>query len=259
MEERKDFLYRLKEMFGDCSRQSFLKKLRDFFCNVNQEKSSDEVEFKQINELEAYEREEISKPLDINGTDAWYNHVEFLKDTSPLSTCLIKSNTLLKKSTMAPFAKSVNNALAEIPAYVDKHFKEPRDITEETSEETARQTGKFVKDVLWDLLRGCHSGMKHSQGKEKDFYESFERRLEAYLSSIGVYRKDIVIGMDVRKNAKWFETPFIRDTTASGQWGTIDEIEVTPHFIPYLDEDNNTDEFILKGVCIVFGEAKKKG
>ena len=258
MEERKDFLYRLKEMFGDCSRQSFLKKLRIFFDGINKEESLDKGEFKQANEHKAVEDEENSKPLDINGTDAWHNHVETLKDISLLSACLSKYSTLLKKSAMAPFAKSVNNAITEIPAYVDKHFKEPWDITEETSEKIARQTGTFVKDVLWDLLRSCHSGMKHSQDKEKEFYESFESRMEDYLSSIGVYRKAIVPGMDVRKNAKWFETPFIRETTAFGRLGTIDEIEVTPHFIPYLDEDNNIDELILKGVCIAFGEAKKK-
>ena len=29
------------------------------------------------------------------------------------------------------------------------------------------ETGKIVKDYIWDLLRGCHSGIKHSQGVEK--------------------------------------------------------------------------------------------
>ncbi|MCR5833910.1 MAG: hypothetical protein K6G55_04590 [Selenomonadaceae bacterium] len=261
MENRKNLLNRLKEMFGDCSLQSFLKKLRNFFNGGNQDNSGNQ--YNGVNQYNGGNQdnkdEENFKPLDINSTDAWHEYVKSLKNTSRLSDCLSEFNTLLKKSNMAPFAKSVRNAIDKIPNYVDKHFKEPCDINEETSYETAQQTGKFVKNVLWDLLRGCHSGMKYSQGEEKVFYEPFERQMEDYLSSIGVYRKDIVSGMDVRENAKWFETPFIRETTASARWGKIDEIEVMPHFIPYHDEYDNTDELILKGVCIVFGKDKKKG
>lgn len=108
------------------------------------------------------------------------------------------------------------------------------------------------------MLRGCHSGIKHSQGIEKKFYESFYDALEQYLSSIGVYRKNITEGMDIRSNAKWFETPFIRESSVKGCVGKIDEIEVSPHVIPYRDDDGGQDEQILKGVCIAFGEAKKK-
>ena len=137
-------------------------------------------------------------------------------------------------------------------------IKEPIDINDDTSEEVARQTGKIVKDYVWDLLRGCHSGIKHSQGVEKKFYESFYGCLENYLAEICVYRKNITVGMDVRANAKWFDTPFIRETSDVNLMGNIDEIEVTPHFIPYRDDDGEQDELILKGVCIAFGESKKK-
>ena len=230
LEERKNFLARLKNRFGDCSRQSLLQKLRGRFSGS--EKKSDE------------------NILDINGTDAWRNHIEKLKDLSIIADCI-------SKSSMTPFVKTVTNFLNDIPKYIDKHFKEPADIDEDTGEDVARQTGKLVKEYIRELLRGCHNGMKHNQGTEKIFYESFHNALEKYLSSIVVYRKNITEGMDIRSNAKWFETPCIRETSLKSRIGKIDEIEVSPYFIPYRDENGEKDELILKGICIAFGEAKK--
>ena len=253
MEERKNFLVRLRSLFGDCSRQSFLQKLRNWF-------NGDAVHHGDKEE-DSPPAEDLPTPplkiLDINGTDAWRNHVEHLKDLSLPSDCIFKFRNLLENSNMTAFVKTVNNSLNDIQNYVDKHFKEPMDINEDTSEYVAQQTGKFVKEYVWDLLRGCHSGIKHSQGTEKEFYKSCFDALEKYLSSIGVYRKNITEGMDVRSNAKWFETPFIRESLVQGCVGKIDEIEVAPHFIPYRDDDGGQDEFILKGVCIAFGGAKK--
>lgn len=255
VEERKNFLARLRGLLGDCSRQSFLQKLRNLF-NGDAVAHDNEEESSPIDSILPNPQINV---LDINGTDAWRSHVEQLKDLSLLSDCISKSQKLLENSNLTPFAKTVKNSLNDIPNYVDKHFKEPMDINEDTSEDVARQTGKLVKDHVWDLLKGCHSGIKHSQGTEKKFYESFFDVLEQYLSSIGVYRKNITEGMDIRSNAKWFETPYIRESSVKGHVGKIDEIEVFPHFIPYRDDDGGQDELILKGVCIAFGEAKKKG
>ena len=255
MEGRKEFLIRLKEFFGECSRQSFLQKLRSFFSDSAQkpQRLSEET---IKHESESEETQVVI--IDINSTDAWRNYVERLKNVSALSDCISNSEILLENNNIAPFAKSVTNSLTDIPAYVDKHFKEPVDINDDNSEDMARQIGKLVKNYVWDLLRGCHSGIKHSYDAEKSFYESFYECLEQYLSSIGVYRKNIKVGMDIRKNAKWFETPFIRESSVTSQIGAIDEIEVFPHFIPYRDDDGAQDELILKGVCIAFGEARKK-
>ena len=254
MGNRKDLLTWLKERYGDCSRSAFISKLRNFF---SEEPSQETISRAEETAPTPEDMPDI-RALDINGTDAWRSHINRLKDFDLLTDCLTKNTTLLKKASLSTFAKSVNQSLEKIPAYVDKIFQEPLDIDEETSEDVARQTGKFVKDNIWDLIRGCRSGIKHSQGQEQAFYVSFGEKLEEYLSSIGVYRKNIHLGDDVRSNAKWFETPFIKETDKKDKMGLIDEIEVVPHFIPYRAEDNNCDELILKGVCIAFGEAKKK-
>ena len=252
VEERKIFLARLRGHFGDYSRQSFLQKLRNRF-------SGGAVPIDVVEESSPTYSSLPTPPLnilDINGTDAWRSHVEQLKDLSTLYDCISKSQNILENSNMTPFVKTVTNSLNEITNYVDKHFKEPMDITEDTGEDVAYQTGKLVKDHVLDLIRGCHSGIKHSQGTEKKFYESFFDALEQYLSSIGVYRKNITEGMDIRSNAKWFEPPVTIETSLKSRIGKISEIEVSPHFIPYRNNDGGQDELILKGVCIAFREKR---
>ena len=230
MKDRKNFLDRLKAFFGDCSRQSFLQKLRNLFLD--------------------------EKPvLYVNETDDWNRHVAKLKDISVISDYISQSKNMYGSANFTKFTKSVANSLNNIPNYVDKHFKKPSDISDDTGEELAEKTGKFVKEYIWDLLKGCHNGIKYSQGAEKNFYETFYERLEKYLSSICVYRKDIKVGMDIRVNAGLFETPFTRETSDKSRNGIIDEIEVAPHFIPYKNDDGEQDSLIIKGVCIAFGRA----
>lgn len=255
MKDRKDFLTRLKTQFGDCSRNSFLQTLRDFF---NDEKTGTAEEYNGIADEQPVVPKQNIAFIDINGTDAWRNHVNRIKKVSAISEGVFRSHMLFKGANISPFVKSVTKKIEEIPLYVDKHFKEPMDINDDTSEDVARETGKFVKYFIWDFLRGCHSGIKHSQGAESKFYESFYDCLENYLASIGVYSKNIAIGMDVRTHAKWFEAPYIKETDDYNKMGKIDEIEVSPYFIPYRDDDGGQDELILKGICIAFGEVKRK-
>ena len=254
MKNLKDFLIGLKERFGSCDRKAFLKKLRDRFSSSAGKPEL--VEYAKKPEDKQPEVEE--RIIDINGTDAWQNHVNCIKDVSILSSFMSRSKTLLNSKNIADFAKFVNTSLTNIPIYVDKHIKEPRDINDDTSEEVAEQTGKLVKEYILDLFRGCYDGMKHSQGEEKKFYEDFYDCLEKYLSSIGVYRKNITVGMDVRTNAKWFEMPVILESSTTDPVGTIAEIRVNPHRIFYCNDFGNREEFILKGECLVFGEAKNK-
>ena len=251
--ERKIFLTNLRERFGVYSLQSFLQKLRNKFSDniaTDDKKESSEIVPDLPNITE--------KILDINGTDAWRTHIDSLKKVSLLSDCISKFESSFDNDDMAIFFKSVKNTLNNISSYVDKQFKEPSDINDDTSEEIAEKTGSFVKNCIWDLLRGCHSGIKHSQGYEHYFYKNFSDCLEQYLSSIKVYRKDITEGSYISENAEWFATPFILESSITSQIGTIDEIEVAPHFIPYRDDSFERAELILKGTCIVFGEMKNK-
>lgn len=248
MDERKDFLTRLKTLFGACGRKFFLQRLRDWF-------DGSTAPFALPPAPDPAPRQ--STIIAIKSLEDWQRYVARLQDTEPLCQFLARSQSVLKKTTMVPFAKVAQKALVNIPKSVTKKFKTP-EIDETLSEETAWKTGQFVKDCFWDLLRSCHSGLKHSKNDEKRFYESFDAQIEQYLSAIGVYRQNIEPGMEIGANAKWFDTPYIVETDDTDRLGTISEIEVVPHFIPYLDGDDKPDEVILKGTCMVFGEVKKK-
>ena len=109
------------------------------------------------------------------------------------------------------------------------------------------------------MLRSCHSGIEYYQGEARDFYESFVAGAEKYLESIGVYRKDIKPGEALdNSNAKWFKNTYYKETKEKQRVGTIDEIEIAPHFIPFQSAYNEPDELIVPGICVAFREAKNK-
>lgn len=274
MDNRENILERLREWFGDCSRQGFLKKMRDKFSGTTPKTVSGEELPQAKPESLSPRREDIPKietaaihepddahikVIDISSTDAWRNHVEHLKDISGLRKCLSEFRLTLRRTSMQPMEQSIKRSLAEIANYVEKKFKEPVDITDDTSEEVANKTGAFVKECIFDLLRGCHNGFKHSQGRDREFYEKFESCLEEYLAEAGVYRKAILPGADVRSNAKWLKDLVYREAEHESQIGMIDEIEAAPHFIVYRGENGGREECIIKGTGIAFREAKKEG
>lgn len=262
MDERKGFLNRLKAKFGDCGRRSFLQKLRAMFSGKasTPHDDSDVSAVMQESEQEQEQEQIISqyRVIDINGTDAWRDYVERLKDTSLLHDCLNRFNMLLKKERMVKYADSVSRNLAEIPSCADRRFKEPKDIDEDTSEKMARQIGAFVLEHIAELLRGCHSGLKYSQEDERQFYRTFADCLEQYLSDVSVYRKEINLDKPFAEYTRWFASPFTKEAIAADRIGFIDEIEFLPHVIPYRNDDGETEELILKGSCIVFCETKRK-
>ncbi len=256
VEERKSLLARLREFFGDVSRSAFLQKLWGRFSD-SAETFDDEKEAIQAKPDAECNLPASPKCLDINGTDAWREHVAKVKDVSVLSEYIQESQKSMGNSSITSFIKSVKRCIdEEIPKFVGKHFKEPEEIEEDTSENVAEETGKLVKAHVLDLLRSCHNGIKYSRGKEKEFYEAFYDRLEQYLSSIGVYRKDIREGMDFNSNAKWFESPILKEPSRESDIGKIDEIEVFPYVIPYRDRE--PCEGILRGTCIAFDNKVKK-
>ena len=163
MADRKILLARFRKMFGDCSRRSFLQRVRNFNGAIEVDTDIN------IEREEDYGEQLVPSPpqvkmIDINGTDAWLNHVRALKNISVLNGCLKRYKTLLEKSTMIVYYGSVKKSLTAMLNYADKHFKEPQDITDETGEEVARQTGKFVKEYISDLLKACHRGKIAGRG-----------------------------------------------------------------------------------------------
>lgn len=278
----KEFLAHLRKKFGYRDRSTFPKRSQDKLNRIKSRRRSI-IQKKYPNAQDVFIQnspqiiEDISPqifedsqtpeppkilgiPIDIDSTDIWHDHVTKLKNISTLNDFLDRFKILLESRDMVKPAESIRRNLNGISDYVDKKFKVPEDIDTDTSEEFADRTGKFVKNQIWDLLRACNSGIKYDQDPERNsFWRDFLNILEDYLLSIHVYKQnDIKPGLDFYSHSDYFEVPFPKDTFDKDKIGIIDEIEVYPHVIPYLDGDRDREERILRGVCIVFVESKNQ-
>ncbi|MDO5296534.1 MAG: hypothetical protein Q4F00_07885 [bacterium] len=260
--EIKVFLAKLKERLGACGRREFLQRLRvRFSAGASAAPRSDSVlpdalrsEQDAVNLAEEADTLSLYDPITIDSYEAWQNHVQKVSDISKMRNCLAEYDSLAQDENMQKYFTSVNKTLErEIPKFVEKIFKKPCDIEENTSEDVAEQTGKFVKACILDLLRGCNSGIKHSSGTINSFYKAFAESVEKYLASIGVYCHHVVTGDNFKSLTRWFEPPSIITTADEKQVGVIDEIQLAPHRIPFLDQNEDRDELVLRGICTVFG------
>lgn len=270
MGDREDFLAYLRSRFGSCGRKLFLQKLRDRFqCDsfdVPSEKSpsikASSAKLSPIQqELPSAEETSPYRVIDIRGADDWRSYVERLKDISLLENVLHCAEQMSKKNDMKQFAvsiRSMQKKLMELLLHVDKKFKLPEDIDEDTSEALADKIGAFVKAYLLDFLRICRNSVKYSQGVEQRFYKDFAESVEKYLSSISVYCKNIAPGENLHTYGDWFETPTCRETCDPKRIGIIDTIDFLPHFMFFRNAYEEREERKIKGSCIVFTARRKR-
>ena len=254
MSARTDFLTCLRGLFGICGRSHFLQRLREKFAAP-----ADTAEVQDAPCV--LPQAPAHRAIDINGTDAWHSHVERLKDISALEDCLHQADMLAQKEMSGDFAVSVcsmQKNVREILRYVEKNFKEPTDIDEDTSEDVAAATGKFVKKHIFSLFRVCHESVKYNHGEQQFFYEAFAERLAEYLAAVCVYPKDIVPGTDLQICSDWFSTMIPKETGDADLIHRIAEIDCPPQFVCYRNEDGVSEELKIPGSCIYYAAAKKK-
>ena len=275
MTDLRDFLTKLRVRYGAGSRLAFLLKLRKWFGEKPQAAPESEIyvtcPLPYVSPPEAERKDTVCVPvrpvaaaaeplcrnvIDINGTDAWRRHIKKLQDISDLQECLADDN--IQTAGVEDFAKSARKILSRIAGYIDKKFKEPEDIDDETSDDIAVATCKFFQDNIRDLLRGCQAGLKHGRGAEREFYLKLDKALHRYLAVVGIYRKDIQPGTNVRDCSEWFKPPYIKETAETAKIGTICEIDPYPYYIPFIYADNEIVNKIIKGECIAFGEPREK-
>lgn len=254
MSERTDFLTRLRGLFGTCGRLHFLQRLREKFAAPADTPEVQETP-RVLPQATAY------RAIDINGTDAWHSHVERLKGIFALEDCLHQADMLAEKEMSGDFAASVRSmqkTLREIPPYVEKNFKEPLEIDEDTSEDVAAATGKFVKKHIFSLLRACHQSRVYRRGEQQVFYRAFAEHLAEYLASVCVYPKDIAPGSNLSDYSDWFASMIPKETGDADLVNQIDEIDCPPQFVCYRDADRIIEELKIPGSCIYYAAAKKK-
>ena len=173
-------------------------------------------------------------------------------------------NDYMKKvqdiSVIADFLN--NNAFGEqYVKYMDKYIERTKkfsqginEFDEETTDKVVQKIIKLVENNLLSYLKGSYSGMREKNSEEKkEFYRNFADVIEQYLQSIGIYEKKINIGVSIRENdiIDIFET-IPKPTNNERLINKIDEIGLQPHYIKFINEDDEEGIYYIKGSCVVF-------
>lgn len=138
---------------------------------------------------------------------------------------------------------------------IEKIDKEIDEIDEEINEKVAEYVISIIKKYLTNYLIGCYRGYSGSNAdSEKDFYRNFEKEIEKYLESIYVYKENIEIGMSINENdiIDSFEDIRKRKTDNEDLVEKINEIELKPHYIKYINEYEEESLLYLGGICVVW-------
>ena len=153
---------------------------------------------------------------------------------------------------MQGFPQFIHNFLLN----VKKVFQKIREFDEETTDIIVIGIVKLVENNLLSYLKGCYLGMKGNNSEDrKEFYRKFADVMEQYLQSIGIYEKRIDVGVSIRENNLIDMFKLITKPTDDERLiGKIDEIELQPHYIKFINEDEEEDFYYLEGSCVVFAK-----
>ena len=165
-------------------------------------------------------------------------------------------------SIITDFLRS-NNFGEQYVKYIEKYaertekvFQKIKEFDEETTDIIVTGIVKLVENNLLSYLKGCYLGMNGNNSEEKKaFYRKFNDVMEQYLQSIGIYEKKINTGVSIRENnlIDMFKL-IMKPTDDERLIGKIDEIELQPHYIKFINEDEEEDFYYLEGSCVVFAK-----
>ena len=138
----------------------------------------------------------------------------------------------------------------------EKVFQKIKEFDEETTDIIVIGIVKLVENNLFSYLKGCYLGMNGNNSEErKEFYRKFADVMEQYLQSIGIYEKKINVGVSIRENNIIDMFKLITKPTDDERLiNKIDEIELQPHYIKFINEDEEEDFYYLEGSCVVFAK-----
>ena len=130
----------------------------------------------------------------------------------------------------------------------------PHDFDEETTVLLVEDLKDILEKRFTGLLTACHRGIHGDKNdfSEKDFLEGLVNLVETYLRQIGFYKIDVKVGDDLKKLMDMFEVIVYKPTDRPELHGKIQEIEVLPYAMKYMNEDNETAVCYMNGRCIVW-------
>ena len=147
--------------------------------------------------------------------------------------------------------------------YMDRYVERTNKISqginefdEETTDKVVQKIINLVKNNLLNYLKGAYSGMGENNSEDrKEFYRNFADVIEQYLQSIGIYEKKINVGVSIKENNLVNIFKFIiKPVNDERLIDKIDKIELQPHYIKFINEDDEEGLYYLEGSCIIFAK-----
>lgn len=226
-----DLLQRLRQKYGILKR--LLEKLKG--------KRYKEISIQNSSKIERRFSEKVIRIRNENDLD---NYKEEVKNVSTITDFLIDNN----------FGKQYVKYIYQYVERVDKVFQKIDEIDEETTDIIVSKIVKLVKNNLLSYLKGCYLGIHGNNSEEqKVFYQKFANIIEQYLQSIGIYEKKINIGISIKEDdiIDMFQL-ITKPTNDESLINKINEIELQPHYIKFINEEDEEDFYYIEGLCVVF-------
>lgn len=233
-----DLLQRLRRKYGSVLK-SLLEKLR--------EKKYKEIDIQNTSPTQNLSKSKKSfseKVICIRNENDLNKYKDEVKNISAIINFLIDNN----------FGKQYVKYMNQYRERVEKVFQRVDEVDEETTDIIVNKIVKLVKNNLLSYLKGCYLGMNGNNSEEqKVFYRDFADIIEQYLQSIGIYEKKINVGMSVKENdiIEMFQL-ITKPTSDKSLINKINEIELQPHYIKFINEDDEEDFYYIEGLCVVF-------
>lgn len=232
-----DLLQRLRQKYGILKR--LLEKLKG--------KRYKEISIQNISSTQnssKIEQRLSEKVICIRDENDLDNYKEKVKNVSTITDFLMNNN----------LGKQYVKYIYQYIERVDKVFQKFDEIDEETTGIIVNKLVKLVKSTLLSYLKGCCLGIHGNNDEEqKVFYREFANVIEQYLQSIGIYEKRINVGISIKEDdiIEMFKL-ITKPTSDERLVNKINEIELQPHYIKYINEDEEENYYYIEGLCVVF-------
>ena len=123
---------------------------------------------------------------------------------------------------------------------------------DEINADIASNVIDIIKKRLSNYIIGAYRGMvgSASSDEEKIFYKGLLEQIEIFLTNLGFEKVNIHVGDSIRGYEEMFEL-VSKDTTNPRENNTIEEIELSPYTLSYIDENGEVETMNMEGRCVV--------
>ncbi len=169
-------------------------------------------------------------------------------------TALIQYLTNSEYKEAPTFLRIIEKYEKELKKAFDKVDLENEDEEEISGIVASRYATVLERYFLEKLMVAIYRGMKSTQDA---FYESLLKEVNAYLTKSGVYTREVVVGNTTKEEDYSDMKIFPRKTEDAKKHNRIEEVEMLPYYINYMNDLEEFDQIAIRGEMIVLSNKLK--